>query len=119
MLQNMTLGELSRLFEAANQKTARRSDDIGGSEWKIVVADRGFVLHGKVAKDGEYIVIEECSCIRYWGTPAQSNNSGLGALAKSGPTSSTKLDPQPTTRIHELQIVQLIDCEKAGPFRAN
>lgn len=89
-----------------------------GSDWKIVVADRGFVLHGRVTKEGEYIVINDCCVIRYWGTPSQDGGSGLGYLARNGPTKTTKIDPQPATRIHELQVVQLIDCEKVGPWYA-
>lgn len=73
---------------------------------KIVVCDRGFVLVGRVEIKDHYITITDCSCIRNWGT-----SRGLGEIASGGPTSSTKLDSQPTTRVHELQVVQMIDCE--------
>lgn len=73
---------------------------------KIVVCDRGFVLVGRVEVKDNYVTITDCSCIRNWGT-----SKGLGQIASSGPTSSTKLDAQPTTRVHELQVVQMIDCE--------
>lgn len=88
---------------------------IDGVEWvrksktnsnvKIVVCDRGFVLVGRVRFDNNYIMITDCHCVRAWGT-----TRGLGEIASSGPTESTKLDKQPTTRVHELQVVQMIDC---------
>ncbi len=71
------------------------------SQLRIVVLDRGFVLVGRVVIDASYVVIENCQCIRKWGT-----SNGLGQLAKEGPFSGTVLDPQPTTRVHELQVVQ-------------
>lgn len=74
---------------------------------KIVVCDRGFVLVGKVTIENNYVTITQCSCIRNWGT-----KNGLGQLAKEGPQASTKLDAQPTTTVHELQVVMMIDCEE-------
>lgn len=115
------VAQLLRIVQTPTELTpivSRQAASSFGSEWKIVVADRGFVLHGRVHRDGEYVVIEDCSTIRYWGTPSQNTDSGLGFLARQGPTKETKMDRQPTTRIHELQIVQLIDVEKAGPWRA-
>jgi len=76
---------------------------------RIVVLDRGFVVVGNVTQDGPYIVIDDCSCIRRWGT-----TRGLGQLATGGPQPETKLDPQPRTRVHELQVVQQIDCEESA-----
>jgi hypothetical protein len=78
----------------------------------IVVIDRGFVLHGVVTKIDSYVVIDHCSCIRAWGT-----TRGLGQLAETGPTSTTKLDPQPRTRVHELQVVQIIECKEAATWK--
>lgn len=113
----VSLKDLKQLLCCEKSDNANTSQ-LGGSSWKIVVADRGFVLHGRVSKEGEYVIIEECSCIRYWGTPSQNADSGLGYLAKNGATKETKIDSQPTTRIHELQIVQMIDCVKQGVLRA-
>lgn len=106
------------LRDELSTEFGRQVQESFGSLWKIVVADRGFVLHGRVTRSGEYIVIEQCSVIRSWGTPTRDNESGLGYLAKNGATANTKLDPQPTTRVHELQVVQLIDCDREGPLRA-
>lgn len=81
---------------------------VAGDESRIaiVVCDRGFVLVGDIAIEDDYLVIENCNCIRVWGT-----SRGLGEIASGGPTSKTSLDPQPTTKVHELQVVQIIDCE--------
>ena len=73
---------------------------------KIVVLDHGFVVVGHVEFDGHYIVVTNCRCVRRWGT-----SKGLGQLAVEGPLPNTVLDAQPTTRVHELQVVQMIDCE--------
>lgn len=76
------------------------------SNVRIVVMDRGFVVVGSVEEVGDYVVITGAKCVRVWGT-----SKGLGQLASDGPTSLAKLDPQPTTRVHKLQVVQMIDCE--------
>ena len=80
--------------------------------WRIVVLDRGFIVVGRVSIDGSYVVIDDCSCVRRWGT-----TKGLGELASCGPLVNTVLDPQPRTRVHELQVVQIIDCEEAKWIR--
>lgn len=54
---------------------------------KIVVLQRGWVLVGKFEKNGTECKLYNASVIRNWGT-----TKGLGELALSGPTSSTKLD---------------------------
>ena len=75
------------------------------SNYKIIVLDNGFVVYGSVSQEHQYLVISNCACIRVWGT-----TKGLGQLANSGPTKDTVLEPQPTTRVHELQVTQIIDC---------
>lgn len=77
------------------------------SPMRIVVLDRGFVVVGAVSEVGDYVVIDDCRCVRRWGT-----TGGLGQLASCGPLAETKLDPQPRTRVHKLQVVQMIDCEE-------
>lgn len=76
--------------------------------WRIVVCDRGFVLVGMVHIEDGYVILRKCHCVRRWGT-----TRGLGQIAMEGPTSNTILDPQPTTRVHELQVIQQIDCEES------
>lgn len=80
---------------------------VGNGRVAIVVCDRGFVLVGRISIENSYVTITSCSNVRRWGT-----TKGLGELAAGGPTSKTVLDPQPTTRVHELQVVQIIDCEE-------
>lgn len=72
---------------------------------KIVVLDRGFVVVGRVSIVDSYVVINDCRCVRRWGT-----TKGLGQLAASGPQANTVLDPQPRTRVLETQVIQMIDC---------
>jgi len=109
---NLSMSDLRELLcPTISPSPAGCASPLGGTLHKIVVADKGFVLAGDVRAEGEYIIIENCVCIRYWGTPTnKANDSGLGFLAKNGVQADTKLDPQPTTRIHKLQVVQMIDC---------
>jgi hypothetical protein len=78
----------------------------GEAKHQIVVLDRGFVVAGMVSIKDSYVTISDCVCVRAWGT-----TRGLGQLAYEGPTGSTKLDKQPTTTVHEMQVVQFIDIE--------
>ena len=88
-----------------NQSQGQSSTDSIDFGKCIVVAQRGYVLIGNTRRDGEFFNITDCSCIRRWGT-----TKGLGQLASEGPTSDTVLDPQPTTTIHQLAVVQVIRC---------
>lgn len=71
----------------------------------IVIAQRGRVLVGDMEMDTDLVVLKNCSCIRRWGTTA-----GLGELGFKGPTKETVLDPQPTTRLHILTTVEMIEA---------
>lgn len=55
---------------------------------KIIILQRGWVMVGKFEKNGNECKLHNASVIRVWGT-----TKGLGELAISGPTDSTKLDP--------------------------
>lgn len=57
-------------------------------EQKIVVLQRGWVVVGKMEREGSQCKLHKASVIRNWGT-----TKGLGELALSGPNSGTKLDP--------------------------
>lgn len=57
-------------------------------EYKIVVLQRGWVVVGKMARDGSQCKLHNASVIRNWGT-----TKGLGELALDGPKKDTKLDP--------------------------
>lgn len=81
---------------------------------KIVVVSHGFVLVGRVTLDGDFLIINDCRCVRFWGA-----SRGLGELAAGGPTGSSKLDCQPSTKVHQNQVVMVINCneEKWGEVR--
>ena len=68
---------------------------------QIVVLQRGWIVVGDVSKDGQEVIISNCSVIRVWGT-----KDGLGELAEHGPLENTKLDKCPyDVSVHELSIV--------------
>lgn len=73
---------------------------------QIVIADRGWVWVGKTRKVGDDLVIENASTIRCWGT-----TRGLGELAESGPTESTKLDPIGTLLVPMRAVIGRIACK--------
>ena len=78
------------------------------SSWQIIIAERGWVYVGKVARDGDLTVITECHNIRRWGT-----SKGLGELALEGPRPETQLDHYGTVRIHVLAVCGAIECDDA------
>ena len=73
----------------------------------IVVVDRGWVYVGEVEHDGEWCAITEARNVRRWGT-----TSGLGQLAKSGPTDETRLDDYGTVHVPAHAVIALIDADR-------
>lgn len=73
---------------------------------QIVIAQRGWVFVGDVARSGDDVTISQAQCIRRWGT-----TKGLGELAKNGPQPNTVLDDMGTVRLHALAVVASLDCE--------
>lgn len=55
---------------------------------KIVILQRGWVMVGKLERNGSDCKLHNASVIRSWGT-----TKGLGELAINGPTKNTVLDP--------------------------
>ena len=80
--------------------------NVGGSEIKIVILQRGWVFVGKFSKEGSLCKLKDAYNIRTWGT-----TKGLGELAESGTTSSTKMDKVNDLQFHELTSIALIDCD--------
>jgi hypothetical protein len=76
------------------------------SDLKIVILDRGFVLVGNVAIEGDWVVTTNASVIRRWGT-----TKGLGEIALGGPTRDTKLDPIGEVRSPLRALIGLVTCE--------
>lgn len=72
---------------------------------KIAVLQRGWVAVGRWSRDGDNCALDNAFVIRVWGT-----TKGLGEL-RSGPTSTTKLDPAGRIEFHILTMVFSIDCE--------
>lgn len=56
--------------------------------YKIVILQRGWVMVGKLERDGSECKLHQASVIRNWGT-----TKGLGEIADAGPSKDTKLDP--------------------------
>lgn len=78
-------------------------------EIKIVVLQRGWVLIGKLKKNGDQCKLHNASVIRNWGT-----TKGLGELAESGPLSSTKLDKcHGLVEFNELTMVLSIAVDES------
>jgi hypothetical protein len=54
---------------------------------KIVILQRGWVMVGRLERNGSECKLHNASVIRKWGT-----TKGLGEIAANGPTSNTVLD---------------------------
>lgn len=76
-----------------------------GTDVRIVILQRGWVLVGRFQQDGQNCSLENCFIIRRWGT-----TKGLGELAKNGPLKETILDPCPRADFHELTVVFTLRC---------
>lgn len=57
-------------------------------DYKIVVLQRGWVVVGKMERDGSQCKLHYASVIRNWGS-----KKGLGEIAEAGPKKETVLDP--------------------------
>ena len=57
-------------------------------DFKIVILQRGWVMIGRLERNGSECKLHDASVIRCWGT-----TKGLGELAKDGPQENTKVDP--------------------------
>jgi hypothetical protein len=75
------------------------------SEVRIVVLQRGWIVVGRWAQDGDEVVVRDASVVRFWGT-----TRGLGELF-DGPTKTTKLDPAGTVRANAAAVVLTIDVD--------
>ena len=72
---------------------------------QIIVVDNGFVFIGNVTPTPVGYLVEDCSCVRAWGT-----TNGLGQIALTGPTSETILDPCGTIEVEKHATLFRIDC---------
>ena len=77
-------------------------------EIKIVILQRGWIMVGKLERNGSECKLHNASVIRSWGT-----KDGLGEIAKGGPTSMTKLDKCfGIVEFDSLTMVASIACEE-------
>lgn len=73
---------------------------------KIVVLQRGWVMVGRLEKNGSECKLHDASVIRQWGT-----TKGLGEIAANGPTASTKIDvTNGLVEFDYLTVVATISC---------
>ena len=72
---------------------------------RIVVLQRGWVVVGYYAEDGDKVTVEQAKIIRRWGT-----TKGLAELA-TGPVSESVLDPAGMVETHRLGVVLTIACD--------
>ena len=79
------------------------------AKWKIIIAERGWVYVGRLTREEDQMVIRDCWNLRRWGT-----STGLGQLAKDGPTPETVVDHYGVVRIHVLAVVGVVDCNQTA-----
>ena len=85
----------------------RKDSAPANGDIKIVVLDRGFVYVGRVATEGDFVVISSAKNIRKWGT-----SNGLGELV-SGPLANTVLDTIGTVRAPLRAVIHMIEVEQS------
>ncbi len=74
---------------------------------KICVLDRGWVLVGRLEKDGDEYLLLDAHVIRRWGT-----SDGLGELAMKGPLPETRLEKTPLVRFNKRSLILTINCDE-------
>ena len=94
------------IIKALIQDEGGQSMEVGGSNVKIVILQRGWVFVGRFSQEGSTCKLTDAYNIRTWGT-----TKGLGELASDGPTTNTKLDKVNDVTFHELTTVAMLDCE--------
>jgi len=75
---------------------------------KICILQRGWVMVGKLERNGSGCKLNQASVIRNWGT-----TKGLGELAANGPLKDTKLDKcNGLVEFDWLTVVATISCNE-------
>ena len=85
-----------------------RADSIApphDSEVRIVVLQRGWVVVGRYAEDGDRVLLSDAHVIERWGT-----TEGLGQLV-NGPTDATVLRRAGSVEAHRLGVVLTIAAD--------
>ena len=74
---------------------------------KIVILQRGWIMVGRLERNGTDCKLHNASVIRTWGT-----TKGLGEIAAGGPTDKTVLDPCPLpVEFDWLTVVAALACK--------
>ena len=83
------------------------------AQWQIVVAEKGWVFAGRVHRESDQLVIADAWNVRRW---SLKTLDGLGGLAMRGPGAAENdvLDRMPTTRVHVLGAIAIVDCDDAA-----
>jgi len=81
MAKTMTIDGVKYIKESEAKNTEY------AGEKKIVILQRGWVMIGRLERDGSECKLHNASVIRTWGT-----SNGLGELAETGKLTGTKLD---------------------------
>lgn len=81
--------------------------------WSIVIAPNGFVLVGRVHRDGDHLVVRDGGFVRRY---SLQTKDGLGGLAVRGPTKDNDvIDRAPLSmEVHVLQVVAKLECDAAA-----
>lgn len=81
-----------------------------GDDIRIVILQRGWAMVGRFQREGNDCTLHDASVIRRWGT-----TSGLGEIAKDGPTSETVLDKcNGDVCFDYLTVVATLACEESS-----
>jgi hypothetical protein len=93
------------VLKGSEQKGTEQKDDIKG-DIKICILQRGWVMIGRLEKNGSDCTLHNASVIRRWGT-----TKGLGELV-NGPTKDTALDKcYGEVQFDSLTVVATISCK--------
>jgi hypothetical protein len=84
------------------------NQDVKG-DLKIVILQRGWIMVGRLTRNGSDCVLSNASTIRRWGT-----TKGLGELANEGVKKDTILDKcYGQVQFDYLTVIATIDCKEA------
>jgi hypothetical protein len=83
-------------------------DPNAGSDTRIVILQRGWVMVGRWTQTGDMCSLDNAHVIRRWGT-----TKGLGEIV-DGPKSSTELDPAGHVEFHILGVVATLAASTDG-----
>ena len=79
------------------------------ADTKIVILQRGWVMVGRLTRDGDQCKLHNAAVVRIWGT-----TNGLPEIANNGPTAKTQLDKcDGVVEFHALTVIATLSCNEA------